>query len=166
MIKKHFKWPIFVVLLLIITMIQYSSSQVFADSPIKIVIDGKKVSSDVDPFIKNDRTLVPVRIIAEELNSNVEWDEDMRAVYISNDYVNIVLRIDSNLAEYTRDNESRYILLDVPPQIYEDRTFLPIRAVSNALGVGIEWDGDKRIVYVDSSEKSEVTPFLMWKFHQ
>jgi hypothetical protein len=48
----------------------------------------------------------------------------------------------------------------VTPQITGDRTFVPIRLISNALGVKIEWDNDKRTVYIDSSESSEVTKFF------
>ena len=161
---KHFKWPIFISILLLIGVLvqQYLPElyEVYADSTIKIVIDGKKVTSDVDPFISKDRTLVPVRLIAEELDSIVEWDNDNRAVHISKEDTHIVMRIDSNLIEYTNSNETNYNILDVAPQIYEDRTFLPIRAVSNALGVGIDWDGDRRTVYVNSSEESEVTKFF------
>lgn len=161
---KHLKWPIFIsILLLIGVLVQRYLPQpyeVYADSTIKISIDGKKVTSDVDPFISNDRTMVPVRIIAEELDSVVEWDNDNRAVHISREDAHITLRIDSYLVEYTKDNETIYNMIDVVPQIYEDRTFLPIRVISNALGVGIEWDNDNRTVYVDSSESSEMTPFF------
>lgn len=158
---KHFKWPVFISFLIMITLLQYSvGEQVFADSPIRIVIDGKRIQSDVDPYISNDRTLVPIRVIAEELDSVVEWDNEKREVHISKEDVHILLRIDSYLVEYTNDNETSYTILDVAPQIREDRTFVPIRLISNALGVGIDWDNDKRSVLVDSSESSEVTPFF------
>ncbi|HCS11159.1 MAG TPA: hypothetical protein DIV40_06865, partial [Clostridiales bacterium] len=98
--------------------------------------------------------------IAEELDSVVEWDNDNRAVHISKEDVHILLRIDSYLVEYTNDNETTHTIIDVAPQITGDRTFVPIRLISNALGVGIEWDNDERAVYVDSSESSEVTNFF------
>jgi hypothetical protein len=157
---KYFKWPILISLLLIIILIQYSAPEVFAESPIKLIIDGKKITSDVDPYISNDRTLVPIRVVAEELDSVVEWDNDNRAVHISKEDVHIVLRIDSYLVEYTNDNETTYTMIDVAPQITEDRTFVPIRLISNALGVGIEWNNDERAVYINSSKSSEVMPFF------
>lgn len=157
---KYFKWPIFISLLLMITLVQYSAPEVYAESPIKLIIDGKRIISDVDPYISNDRTLVPIRVIAEELDAVVEWDNDNRAVHISKEDVHIVLRIDSYLVEYSIDNETTYTMIDVAPQITEDRTFVPIRLISNALGVGIEWNNDERAVYIDSSENSEVMPFF------
>ena len=157
---KYFKWPIFISLLLLVAFVQYSAPDAYAEDSIKIVIDGKRIKPDVDPYISNDRTLVPIRVIAEELDSVVEWDNDNRAVHISKEDVHILLRIDSYLVEYTNDNETTYTIIDVAPQISEGRTFVPIRLVSNALGVGIEWNNDERAVYVDSSEKSEVTKFF------
>jgi hypothetical protein len=94
------------------------------------------------------------------LDSVVEWDNDNRAVHISKEDIHILLRIDSYLVEYTNDNETSYTIIDVTPQITGDRTFVPIRLISNALGVKIEWDNDKRTVYIDSSESSEVTKFF------
>ncbi|MDD2397747.1 MAG: copper amine oxidase N-terminal domain-containing protein, partial [Tissierellia bacterium] len=156
---KYFKWSIFISLLLLIAFVQYSGPDAYAEDSIKIIIDGKRIKPDVDPYISNDRTLVPIRVIAEELDSVVEWDNDNRAVHISKEDVHILLRIDSYLVEYTNDNETTYTIIDVAPQITGDRTFVPIRLISNALGVGIDWNNDERAVYVDSSESSEVTKF-------
>ncbi|HOK48660.1 MAG TPA: copper amine oxidase N-terminal domain-containing protein [Sedimentibacter sp.] len=157
---KFIKWPILISLLLVISLVQYSTPDAYAEDTIKIVIDGKRIKSDVDPYIKNDRTLVPIRVISEELDSLVEWDGEKREVHIYKEDMHLVLRIDSYLVEYTNDNETTYALLDVAPEISEDRTFVPLRLVSNALGVGIEWDNDKRTVFVDSSESSEFTKFF------
>jgi hypothetical protein len=157
---KYIKWPILILLLILITLVQHSAPDAYAEDSIKIIIDGKRIKPDVDPYISNDRTLVPIRVIAEELDSVVEWDNDNRAVHISKEDVHILLRIDSYLVEYTNDNETTYTIIDVVPQITGDRTFVPLRLISNALGVGIEWDNDKRTVYIDSSESSEVTKFF------
>ncbi len=157
---KYIKWPILILLLILIALVQYSAPDAYAEDLIKIVIDGKRIKPDVDPYISNDRTLVPIRVIAEELDSVVEWDNDNRAVHISKEDIHILLRIDSYLVEYTNDNETSYTIIDVTPQITGDRTFVPIRLISNALGVKIEWDNDKRTVYIDSSESSEVTKFF------
>jgi hypothetical protein len=58
---KFLKWPILISLLLMISLVQYSAPDAYAENNIKIVIDGKRIKSDVDPYIKNDRTLVPIR---------------------------------------------------------------------------------------------------------
>lgn len=157
--EKKFNWKAIVILVMIVMLINIAP-YAYAQSPIKLVIDGKTIAADPEAFIKNDRTMVPLRVIAEELNADVQWDNENRTVLISKGDLHVNLPIDSHLIEYSIDNETIYNLSDVAPLINEDRTFVPIRLVSNALGVGIEWDNDKRAVIIDSSEKSQIESFF------
>lgn len=158
-LKKIFNWKIIILLLMIVVSASIASNA-YAQNSIKLIIDGKTVTADPEAFIKDDRTLVPIRVIAEELDAEVTWDNNTRTVHISKGDMQVVLTIDSRLIEYTADNETTYNLSDVAPLINEDRTFVPIRVVSNALGVGIQWDNDKRAVIIDSAEKSEIESFF------
>lgn len=56
---------------------------VMASEPIKLIVNSKTVSTRPAPEIKDDRVLVPVRFIAEELGGLVTWDEENRAVIIN-----------------------------------------------------------------------------------
>ncbi len=159
MLKKILNWKIILSLLMIIMFVNIAPD-VYAQSPIKLIIDGKTVLADPEAYIKNDRTLVPMRVIAEQLDAQVTWDNDSRSVHISKGDMQVDLTIDSRLIEYTIDNETIYKLSDVAPSIKDDRTFVPIRVVSNALGVGIHWDDEKKAVIIDSSEKSEIESFF------
>lgn len=160
--KKLFNWKTIVMMLMVVMLVNVAPNA-YAQSPIKLIIDGKTITADPEAFIKNDRTLVPLRVIAEELNADVQWDNENRIVHISKEDMHVALQIDSHLIEYTIDNETIYNLSDVAPLIKEDRTFVPIRLVSNALGVGIDWDNDKRAVIIDSSEESQIEPFFNMK---
>ena len=124
---KYFKWSIFISLLLLIAFVQYSGPDAYAEDSIKIIIDGKRIKPDVDPYISNDRTLVPIRVIAEELDSVVEWDNDNRAVHISKEDIHILLRIDSYLVEYTNDNEGVTIVAldEQQGRVVDSITFYP-----------------------------------------
>lgn len=157
--KKIFNWKVVILILMIATLANINPN-VYAQSPIKLMIDGKEIKAEPEAFIKNDRTLVPLRVIAEELDAVVTWDNDSRTVHISKDDMQVELAIDSHLIEYVNDTEKTYKLSDVAPLIKDDRTFVPIRLVSNALGVGIEWNGERRTVVIDSSEKSEIESFF------
>ena len=46
-------------------------------------VNNKAVKLDAPPIIKNDRTLVPVRFISENLGYNVDWKDETRSVYIT-----------------------------------------------------------------------------------
>ncbi|MGD9566749.1 MAG: glucosaminidase domain-containing protein [Sedimentibacter sp.] len=157
--RKAFNWKTIVILVMIVMLVNVAH-YAYAESPIKLIVDGKAISAEPEAFIKNDRTLVPLRVIAEELGADVQWDNDNRKVHISKEEMHVALTIDSYLIEYTVDNETKYNLSDVAPLIKDDRTFVPIRLVSNALGVGIDWDNDKRAVIIDSSEESQIEPFF------
>ena len=97
------------------------------------------------PFIENDRTLVPVRVISESLGAMVSWDDDLQRVTIQKDGKTVLLTINSPIMLVDREPVS----LDVPPRISLGRTFVPVRAVVDILGAKVDWDGQNRCVIID-----------------
>ena len=113
--------------------------------PIEIYINGQKIESDVPPVIINDRTLAPVRVISENLGAEVYWDNDKRLVQILTPSKTIILKIDDSKALV--DGEE--ILLDVPAQIVNNRTMVPLRFLGETLGAKVSWDNDLRRVIIN-----------------
>lgn len=68
---------------LLVGIIVSIGSMAYATDIIKISVNGKEIASDVSPQIINNRTMVPIRVIAEALQANVEWDENTRTVKIT-----------------------------------------------------------------------------------
>jgi len=126
---------------------------------IRLLVDGRDITESAAPQIRNGRTLVPVRFISEELGADVEWNNEQRTVSVTRGDDSILLRIDSRLVNYDRQN-GVYGLCDVAPMIINDRTYVPLRLVGNALGVAVGWDDASRTVYVDSSQNAGITPFF------
>lgn len=155
-----FKWRYIISFMMVLLLPLLVTPDVLANSSIKLMVDGEDIIATPEPFIQNDRTLVPIRIISEELGAQVNWDNDDRTVEIIKDDMSVLLRIDSYLIEYNTNNEKIYNLSDVPAQIIDERTFVPLRVVSNALGVGIEWDDLSRMVYIDSTKSSNIENFF------
>ena len=96
-------------------------------------------SMDVAPYVKNDRTYVPVRYLAYSLGvaeDAVTWDNEARKVVISKGNDNINLIIGSPIMYVNKTA----VTMDVPPEITNNRTFLPARWVAEALGAQVEWD--------------------------
>jgi hypothetical protein len=94
---------------------------------------------DVAPYVKNDRTYVPVRYLAYSLGvpeEGVTWDGQARRVSISKGNTNVKLTIDSRVMFVNK----KPIKMDVSPEITSDRTMLPARWVAEALGAEVEWD--------------------------
>lgn len=88
--KNKLKHIIFLALVLIIYPINS-----YAKEDIKLFVDGNFVKSDVAPFIENNRTLVPVRIISENLGYNVTWNGEKQTVTISGNNKEILMPINS-----------------------------------------------------------------------
>ena len=124
---------------------------------IELFVDGKNITELAFPIIENDRTLVPLRFVSEEIGAQVIWDGEKRSVQINKGEKRILFWIGSHLVDYG-DGES-FGIGDVAPIIINDRTYVPLRLLGNALGIGVDWDGDERTVIVDSSKSSTVTPF-------
>jgi len=129
---------------------------------VKLVVDGKDITEFSEPIIVNNRTLVPIRFVFEEIGGEVEWDGEERTVKATRGEDEVFLKIDSYLVSY--NNGEKFRLSDVAPEINNlgngDRTYVPLRLISNALGIGIEWDEKNRTVIIDSSKSSEVEDFF------
>lgn len=97
------------------------------------------------PVIVNGRTLVPIRNIIEKFGGTVAWDEASKTVTLALDSNTIELQIDSTIAR-VNDEEK---VMDVAPCIINSRTMLPLRFISENLGISVEWNNDYRTIYLD-----------------
>ncbi len=112
-------------------------------SEVKVTIDGEElIFEDVRPFIENSRTLVPIRAVCEAAGLEVGWNDGL--VTVTDGETMVSLQIGS--AEMFINEES--ILLDTAPKIVNNRTLMPIRAVLEAFGHSLEWDGETSSVNV------------------
>ena len=101
----------------------------------------------VQPVIINGRTLVPVRFISENMGAEVEWEQASQTVSISHNGKNIKLQLGSNNMLI----DGSPVTLDVAAGTINGRTFIPLRALSEALGKQVFWDDKGLIVISDDS---------------
>ncbi len=104
------------------------------------------------PVIINDRTLLPVRAVIEELGGTVGWDDETREVTLGYEGSEIVLTIDSTSAALNDQAQT----LDTAPVIINDRTMLPIRFIAEGFGLGVEWNGEMQEVTITMGEVSDM----------
>ncbi|GAX92047.1 copper amine oxidase N-terminal domain-containing protein [Effusibacillus lacus] len=104
---------------------------------ITVWLDGEPLSFDQPPIKTKDRVLVPLRVIFEKLGSKVEWEGSTQTVTAVKGKTTVTLQVGSKVAR--KDGKS--IPLDVEPITLNDRTLVPVRFVSEALGAKVEWDG-------------------------
>lgn len=123
-------------------------SAAVAKEDIKVSVNGRLVSFDQPPIIQDGRTLVPMRAIFETLGAEVEWDKNSRTVLAKKDGDMVEMMIGSTTMAKLSNGAVSEITLDVAPQIVNDRTLVPARAVAEALGCSVKWDGASRTVII------------------
>lgn len=121
------------------------------DETISVVLDGSELIFDQPPIIKDDRTLVPLRAIFEALGATVAWDGNTQTVTAQKG--DIIIKLTIGTYEFYKNNDS--ISLDVPSMIVNDRTLVPVRAISEALDCDVDWDGDTRTVHIYSDSSNQ-----------
>ena len=120
-----------------------------AGDDVIVEINGNLIEFDVPPQIMNDRTMVPMRKIFETLGVEVTWLEDTQQILAIKGEDAIVFQIDvpKVLIHNFRLDRDSYIELDQAPVIIDDRTLVPIRAVSESLGATVDWiEAEQKVV--------------------
>lgn len=105
---------------------------------------GEETKNDVAPIIRNDRTMLPARFVAEALGAKVGWNEEFQRVTITKGDVTIIITIGAKTAIVNGEE----VKLDAPAFIENDRTYTPIRFISENLGATVAWDEDTQKVTI------------------
>jgi len=113
-----------------------------AADPIRIVIDGKEVKSDVAPVVENGRTLVPLRVISETLGADVEWTASTRTVTIRTAAYTVIFQ--QNSSTFTVNGATR--TLETPCKSVGGRTMIPLRAFADSIGAEVSYSNNTAYV--------------------
>lgn len=114
--------------------------------PVQLMLEGQYENPDVPVQVINNRTFVPVRYISERMGAFVYWDEQERKIQISRGASTVYLFIDQ---QQIYQNGQAYEM-DVAPFIKDGRTMVPIRFVSEYLGLRVGWEGTERLVIISN----------------
>ena len=111
-------------------------------------VDGVEQTMDVAPYIKEGRTYLPVRYVANALgvdNNNIMWDSASgTATLIKGDKVVQVVVGSKNMVI-----NGATIAMDAAPEIKDGRTMLPFRWIAWAFGANVEWDAATQTVTIN-----------------
>lgn len=113
---------------------------------IRVHVNGHIIEFDTDPILENDTTLVGFSAILKALGAEVVWDETSQTITATKNDKKIVLAIGSNTAYV--NGEAVYLL--AAPTIIGDSTMIPIRFVSENMGMKVSWDGETKLITVNS----------------
>jgi len=115
-----------------------------------VLISGKNRVCDPAPLIISGRTMVPMRFISEAFGMDVDWIADSKQVNVTWTETVAGQKFSHKLMMWigkkTYNIDGRTDVMDVPPQIVQSRTMVPLRFIGEAFGAEFKWDGNERKV--------------------
>ncbi len=110
----------------------------------KALVNGEVVKLDTSPVLINNRTMVPLRFIAEAFGANVEWNPVFKLVFINLGKKEIILQIGASYASVSNHKMN----LDAPPRLISGHTMVPLRFIAEAFGASVQWDEKTKSIVI------------------
>ncbi|MEM3385723.1 MAG: stalk domain-containing protein [Nitrososphaeria archaeon] len=110
----------------------------------QVLVNGNLLEIDVPPMIINGRTLVPLRFLSESFGAEVNYNDKTKTITIDYGKNKIILTVGKKVASVNGKTYS----LDVAPVIYNGRTLVPIRFISEIFGADVVWDGTSKTIII------------------
>lgn len=99
------------------------------------------------PVLSNSSTLVPIRAIIESLGGTVRWEESEEKVAVALNEKVVELWLDKNTAKVNGTE----MPIEAPPTTMNGRTMLPLRFVSESLGLCVNWEEGTQSISISAS---------------
>jgi hypothetical protein len=128
------------------------ASPVFAEDAqrVSVEVNGQLLSFDqADYMLAGGRILVPSQHIFAELEAKYSWNEKTQTITVAKGNRTIALALGKSTAVIN----GKTVKVEQPARIVHDRTMVPLRLVSEALGAKVGWDQETRTAFVDTLEK-------------
>lgn len=127
------------------------STIAYAEGEINVSLNGEVLEFDVPAQAINQRTMVPMRAIFEKMGADVEWIPEDQMIFATKGSKLICMKLDSDvmLVVDMETNQNDKITLDAPPQAINNRTLVPVRAISESLGLTVTWEQETSTVLIN-----------------
>ena len=132
-----------------IAMLMFAVPAMASDS-ITVYSNGNEVADK--GVIIEGRTMVPVRGVFEYMGYDVSWDSNTKTATLTNTKKNSTITLTNG--ESTFKVNDKVVTPDVPQQIVNGRFMLPLRAVGEAVGEEVKWDGESKTAYIGNEESN------------
>lgn len=141
--SKKIRTLIYVVIFILSTVV-FISVHAEDNSFIDVAVNGEILEFDVQPFIENDRTLIPIRAVSEYLQYDVKWYDTDKRVEITDG--NDVLNLYIGKLEYSKNGLTK--TMDVAATIKDGRTVVPLRLIAEEFGCEVNWIAEITMVEI------------------
>ncbi|MDY8116810.1 copper amine oxidase N-terminal domain-containing protein [Paenibacillus polymyxa] len=120
---------------------------------VTVQVDGKNVTfPDAKPYVEQSRVLIPVRFVSESLGAKVDYKKETtgnkvnRTIIITQSDKTVHMNVNSDKVLVG----DKIITLDVPARLQQERVYVPLRFVSEALGATVDWNSSKSLVSIST----------------
>jgi hypothetical protein len=117
---------------------------VFAESPVQILFNSKKIEMNQNPVMQNGTVLVPLRTVFEKLGLTVGWDGTTQTITGSKASLDIKLSVDNKVAYVNGEKKA----LTVAPQLINGNVMIPLRFVAEATGCEVNWNDNTQFITI------------------
>ena len=123
-------------------------------SSIQIHLNDEVLSTPVAPVQENGTTLVPLRVISENLGATVDYKQASNQITLTKDSQSIILTLGKATALVNNVEQS----LTLAPQLLKGTTMVPLRFVSANLNCSVNWDSAKQLITIISQPSTTKFP--------
>lgn len=116
---------------------------------IKVYLNGVKLEFDAKPYTKGGRTMLPFAKIFQAFGMKVQWNASAGTVTAKNEVTEIYFKVGDKTAYVNK----YMVAMDVPAEVRNNRTFVPLKFISDNLGAKITWDGVNQKVNIAYADK-------------
>ncbi|WP_019640075.1 N-acetylmuramoyl-L-alanine amidase family protein [Paenibacillus fonticola] len=111
-----------------------------------IYLNGEALKLPSNGQVQNVKgnVMIPIRVVMEELGFDVDWEKRTRTVTIKQSDTTIKLIVNQTSATVN----GKKATLSIAPMLKQDTTLVPLRFVSEQMGLTVGWDNATKTVYL------------------
>jgi len=117
------------------------------------IMNGVKTNIDnagTKPFIISGKTMLPLRFVGEKMGGKVKYISDSQPITMSYGNTKVEFRLGNKQMKVITGSTTKTITLDVPAQKVGGKTYVPIRAISQALGFDVYYEAGTEYIVVNN----------------
>lgn len=128
----------------------------YLESNVTVIVNGKKVTFKDPVLNKNGHLFLPMRNLYEIIGATVHWDQKTKTASAKRDENRVAVTVNSKTAIVN----GKTVAVNVPPFLYKDKTYVPIRFLSENLGGSVKWNQQSRKVEISLNDGQTTPPIV------